>query len=472
MPDRTIHFVSLGCPKNRVDSEVMLGVAQRAGFKHVTEAADAQVIVVNTCGFVEDAKQESIDTVLSLARMKTEGRCERLIVTGCLSQRYPQELSEGMPEVDHFLGSSDMLRLEQVLAGTADRILVGNPASWVIRSSDPRTLTMRGGTAYVKIAEGCDRTCGFCVIPKLRGRQRSRTKDDIVREVEQLAASGVVEVNLVSQDTIAFGRDLKDERFSLADVLESVAEVPGIRWARLHYLYPEKLDPRLIELLAHHPRVLPYVDMPLQHAAESMLRRMRRGHGGARLRGLVEQLRANIPGLVFRSAFIVGHPGETEEEFEELLQFVRWAELDRVGVFRYSDEVGTPSHELGHKVPTRVAKARAHKLSEVQRRISKRKNRELVGSRLEILIEGPSEESELVMVGRHAGQAPGVDGCVFVSGGPVAPGQMRIGTVTHASDYDLVVEIHDTDAETAPQSCRPSPVLRTKTGRVSLRTVE
>jgi ribosomal protein S12 methylthiotransferase len=330
---------------------------------------------------------------------------------------------------------------------------------------------MRGGSAYVKVAEGCDRSCGFCVIPQLRGKQRSRTKDDIVREVEQLAASGVLEVSLVSQDTVAFGRDRKDETCSLADVAESVADVPGIRWVRLHYLYPEKLDPRLIELLADHPRVLPYVDMPLQHAAESMLRRMRRGHGGARLRGLVEQLRAAIPGLVFRSAFIVGHPGETEEEFEELLQFVRWAELDRVGVFRYSDEVGTPSYELGHKVPARVAKTRAHQLSEVQRRISKRKNRNLVGSRLEILIEGPSEESELVMVGRHAGQAPAVDGCVFVSGGPVSPGQMHVGTVTQASDYDLVVEVDDRDGASATSRCPPSPVVRTKTGRVTLRTV-
>ena len=470
MADRTIHFVSLGCPKNRVDSEVMLGVAQRAGFQHVADPQGAEVIVVNTCGFIEEARQESIDTILQLAQYKGKGRCEQLVVTGCLSQRYPEQLAEGMPEVDHFLGSSDMLKLELVLAGGADRVMVGNPANWVIRATDPRTLSMRGASAYVKLAEGCNRTCGFCVIPKLRGRQRSRSADDIVQEVTQLAGSGILEINLVSQDTVAYGRDVKEANATLADVVERVADVAGIRWVRLHYLYPEKLDPRLIELLAQHPRVLPYVDMPLQHAAESMLRRMRRGHGGATLRQLVEQLRTTVPNLVFRSAFIVGHPGETEQEFEELLQFIRWAQLDRVGVFRYSDETETTSHELGSKVPARVANARARKLIGAQRTISKRKNKALIGQDVEVLVEGPSEESEWVMVGRHAGQAPSVDGCVFISGGPVLPGTIHIARVTQAADYDLVVEVENDEHPAVPSSCHPPPV-ELKSGRVSLRTV-
>lgn len=471
MPDRTIHFVSLGCPKNRVDSEVMLGVAQRAGYQHVRDPSKAEVIVVNTCGFIEEAKEESIETILDLARLKTAGRCERLVVTGCLSQRYPEELADGMPEVDHFLGSSDMLKLERVLQGDAARVLVGNPASWIVRSTDPRTLSTRGASAYVKIAEGCNRTCSFCVIPKLRGRQRSRQVDDVMREIEQLAASGVLEVNLVSQDTVAFGRDAKGSGGTLAELVERAADVRGIRWVRVHYLYPEQLDAQLVELFAQHPRVLPYIDMPLQHAAESMLRRMRRGHGGGRLRGLVEHLRARVPGLVFRSAFIVGHPGETEEEFEELLQFLRWAELDRVGVFRYSDEAETRSHALPNKVSPRVANARARKLSETQRRISKRKNKALIGTQLEILVEGLSEESELVMVGRHAGQAPGIDGCVFISGGPVQPGEIHMATVTQASDYDLVVEVDDPTRVATPPSCAVSNIVRRRAGRVSLRTL-
>lgn len=473
---RKIHFVSLGCPKNRVDSEVMLGLAERAGFAHVPDAAEAEVIVVNTCGFIEAAKKESIETILELSQHKQHGSCKRLVVTGCLSQRYPEELSEGMPEVDHFLGSSDMLKLEDVLRGSAERMLVGNPADWVIREQDPRRLSTRGASAYVKLAEGCNRSCSFCVIPSLRGKQRSRPADDIVREVERLAALGVLEINLVSQDTVAYGRDLADAT-TLADVVRRIADVPGLRWVRLFYLYPEKLDDALIDLLAQHPRVVPYVDMPLQHAADAMLRRMRRGHGGARLRELVERLRTRVPKLTFRTAFIVGHPGETDAEFEELLEFVRWAEFDRVGVFRYSDEESCRSHAFEAKVPSKTAAARARKLMAVQRVISRRKNRALVGSELEVLVEGPSADSELVLVGRHAGQAPDIDGSVYLSGGPVEPGTLCRVRVMQATDYDLLGEVCDTEDELAAQGVRPAPraqslVFRHSDGRrVSLKTV-
>lgn len=443
---RTIHFVSLGCPKNRVDTEVMLGVAERAGYRHVDDAASAEVIVVNTCAFVNDAKQESIDTILSLATHKTHGSCRRLVVTGCLSQRYSEDLSRELPEVDHFMGSSDMLKLEQVLGGRAHRMLVGSPGEWVMRSSDPRTLSTRPGSAYVKLGEGCNRTCAFCVIPKLRGRQRSRPPDDLVEEAKRLAAAGIVEINLVSQDTVAYGRDLPVST-NLSSLVAQLSEIDSLRWVRLLYLYPEQLDEPLIELFAHHPRVVPYIDMPLQHAAESMLRRMRRGHGGARLRRLVQQLRGAIPNLVFRTAFIVGHPGETEEAFEELCHFVKWAEFDRVGVFRYSDETETPSSRLSGRVPARTALARAKQLMAVQRQISRRKNRGLVGQTLEVLVEGPSQQSELVMVGRHAGQAPDVDGCVYLSGGPTCAGRMERVRVTHATDYDLVGEITELEEE-------------------------
>jgi ribosomal protein S12 methylthiotransferase len=473
MPERRIHFVSLGCPKNRVDTEVMLGVAERAGFRHEAEASEADVIVVNTCGFIDAAKQESIDTILELSELKRHGCCQTLVVAGCLSQRHPAELAEELPEVDHFLGSSDMLKIEQVLAGGAPRMLVGNPADWVVGAADPRRLSTRGASAYVKLAEGCNRRCAFCVIPELRGKQRSRLESDIVAEVERLADAGVLEVNLVSQDTVAYGRD-RDVSTTLAKIVRRVADVRGIRWVRLFYLYPERLDAELVELFAHHPRVLPYVDMPLQHAADAMLRRMRRGHGGRRLRELVERLRERVPGLVFRTAFIVGHPGESEQEFAELVDFVRWAEFDHVGVFRYSDEESAASFLLPDKVIRRVAESRARKLMREQRKISKKKNSALLGRQLEVLVEGPSEESELVMVGRHAGQAPEIDGSTFLSGGLSRPGELRSVVVTQASDYDLVGELVDDGCAAQPAAIPASSAIahRSSDGRrISLRTV-
>lgn len=450
-PDRrTVHFVSLGCPKNRVDSEVMLGVARGAGLDHVDDAAEADVIVVNTCGFIGEAKKESIDAIFEMAQHKESGRCQKLVVSGCLSQRHPDALAAEMPEVDHFLGSSDMLKLGKVLSGEAERMLVGTPADWLVSAEAPRTLSTPRGSAYVKIAEGCNRTCSFCVIPQLRGDQRSRRVTDVVAEVVRLADSGVKEINLVSQDTIAYGRDLPPgERVDLPTLVRAVADVPGVAWVRVFYLYPETLTDPLVELLGGHPKVLPYVDMPLQHAADGMLRRMRRGHGGARLRKVVSDLRGRVPGLTFRTAFIVGHPGETEEEFQELCDFVKWAEFDRVGVFRYSDEESSRSFALENKVPARTAAARHRKLMALQRKISQKKSEAMIGRELDVLVEGPSDEHELVMMGRHAGQAPDIDGQVYLSGGEARPGEMRRVRISQASDYDLVGELLDDDAEEA-----------------------
>ncbi|NRA35431.1 MAG: 30S ribosomal protein S12 methylthiotransferase RimO [Polyangiaceae bacterium] len=469
----TVHFVSLGCPKNRVDSEVMLGVAKAEGYTHVTKPEEAEVIVVNTCGFIESAKAESINTILELSAHKQGGQCKKLVMAGCLSQRYPQELADDMPEVDHFLGSSDMLKLGSVLRGNADRMLVGNPADWVVKATDPRTISTRGASAYVKIAEGCNRSCSFCVIPQLRGKQRSRTPDDVIREVEKLSAAGVLEINLVSQDTVAYGRDQGGDRHALANLVERVANVPGIRWVRVFYLYPEKLDEHIIDVIANHERVVPYVDMPLQHAADAMLRRMGRGHGGDRLRTLVDRLRTKITDLVFRTAFIVGHPGETDEEFTELCDFVEWAEFDRVGVFHYSDEETCQSRHLDGKVAPELAQERAATLMELQQDISAEKHEALIGKKLEILVEGVSEESELVMRGRHAGQAPDIDGCVYLSGGPVSPGTMVHATISDATDYDLLGEVEDTlDPLPPPEVFSDHLVHRHSDGRrISLKTV-
>lgn len=456
---RTIHFVSLGCPKNRVDSEVMLGVAGGTGFRHVDDAAEAEVIVVNTCGFIGEAKKESIDTIFEMAQHKETGTCKRLVVAGCLSQRHPEELAREMPEVDHFLGSSDMLKLERVLRGeTHERMLVGNPAEWLVKSADPRQLSTPGGSAYVKIAEGCNRTCSFCVIPELRGKQRSRSPEDIVAEVTRLVAAGVREVNLISQDTIAYGRDLDAEgRSSLASLVRRVADVPGIHWVRLFYLYPEAMKDDLIEVIAHHPRVVPYIDMPLQHAADAMLRRMRRGHGGDRLRRVVTELKEKIPGLTFRTAFIVGHPGETDAEFKELCDFVTWAEFDRVGVFRYSDEESSRSFAIDGKVSPLVASNRHRRLMALQRRIAHKKNAALIGRELEVLVEGPSDEHEYVMMARHAGQAPDIDGQVYLSGGEARPGEIRRVQISQASDYDLVGELLDDPQGDAPAVSADAP---------------
>ena len=461
-PQKTIHFVSLGCPKNRVDSEVMLGVARGAGYAHVDDADLAEVIVINTCGFIGEAKKESIDAILEMADLKDKGRLQRLVVSGCLSQRHPEELAKEMPEVDHFLGSSDMMKLGKVLSGEADRMLVGNPADWVVGAGSPRVLSTPGGSAYVKIAEGCSRTCSFCVIPAMRGTQRSRPVNDVVEEVRRLVSEGVREVNLISQDTIAYGRDLPrgEDKAALAELVAAVAEVPGLHWARVFYLYPEAMSEALLDLLANHPRVVPYVDMPLQHAADAMLRRMRRGHGGDRLRRVVGELRERVPGLTFRTAFIVGHPGETEEEFEELCAFVKWAEFDRVGVFRYSDEEECGSFALDGKVPARVAERRHRKLMSLQRGISHAKNQALVGKEMEVLVEGQSDEHEFVMMGRHAGQAPEIDGQVYLSGGEARPGEIRRVMITQASDYDLVGELCDPDATPSVTPSGPAPKRR------------
>ena len=464
---RKIHFVSLGCPKNRVDTEVMLGVATGNGFDLTTDPAEAEYIVVNTCGFIGPAKEESIDTILEMGRYKESGNCERLVVSGCLSQRYPEELAKEMPEVDHFLGSSDMLKLGDVLRGGAERMLVGNPAHYVLRATDPRVLSQGGHSAYLKIAEGCNRTCSFCAIPAIRGKQRSRPLEDIVAEAERLADGGTLELNVVSQDTIAWGRDLPGKP-TLATLARALGEVKKARWIRLHYLYPETLTDELVDVIATHPKVVRYVDMPLQHASDAMLRRMKRGHGGARLRRVVETVRTRVPGVVFRTAFIVGHPGESQEDFDELCEFVRWAEFDRVGVFRYSDEEGTGSFSQDVKVSKKDSAARHRNLMALQRPISRKRNRALVGQRVEVLVDGASDQHEYVLQGRHAGQAPEIDGVVYLSGPDVRPGRIVTAEITQSADYDLVGEVVLDDGSAPAADAPPKPAVKPKR-KVALR---
>jgi ribosomal protein S12 methylthiotransferase len=448
----------------------MLGVSGQADYQLVPEASDADVIVINTCGFVEAAKQESIDTIFELAQFKEQGRCKKLVVAGCLSQRYPEELAREMPEVDHFLGSSDMLKLGAVLRADAAeapaRVLVGNPADYVYKQSDPRVLSGARHSAYLKIAEGCSRRCSFCAIPSFRGTQRSRTPEDILEEAQRLCDQGVVEINLVSQDTISYGRDL-DQRSSLPALVKQLLEVRGLRWLRLFYLYPEKFDEELLELYAQGGKLVPYLDIPFQHASDAMLKRMRRGYNARRQRELLELVRTRVPHMFIRSAFIVGHPGETDQDFNELCEFVKFAELDHVGAFRYSHEESTHSGTMSELVAEKTIDKRAKELMRIQRGISKRRLRAMVGRELDVLVEGESDESELLLVGRHLGQAPEVDGRVHLINGTAQTGEIHRVKITHSADYDLVGDLSlGMDDPLRPEG--PAPTKRARKPRLNV----
>ena len=444
-----VHFVSLGCPKNRVDTEVMLGQTMGAGHQIVGAPEDAEVIVVNTCGFIGEAKQESIDAILEMARHKEKGTCQRLVVTGCLSQRYPEELAAEMPEVDHFLGTDEVGIIADAISGRADRVRVLETPRYLYDDHSPRQASMARHTVYVKIAEGCDRPCAFCIIPKLRGAQRSRTPDSVRREVESLAAAGTREICLVAQDLTTYGTDLDPADHpaglpTLASLLDSLAEVAGIRWLRLHYAYPSACGDDLLDVMAARPSVAKYLDVPIQHVDSEVLKKMRRGYGERVVRELVERTRARVPGLTLRTTFIVGHPGETEAAFQRLCDFVREAAIDRVGVFNYSQEEGTVAALLPGRVPKKEVDARRRELLRIQRDISKKKLRAMRGRELEVLIEGPSDESEYLLMGRHEGQAPEIDGQVYLSFADAAAdapapavGSIVRAKVTHSAEYDL-----------------------------------
>jgi ribosomal protein S12 methylthiotransferase len=449
-----VHFVSLGCPKNRVDTEVMLGHTVGAGHQVVEAPAEADVIVVNTCGFIGEAKQESIDAILEMARHKDAGSCRRLVVTGCLSQRYPEELAAEMPEVDHFLGTDEVELIAEAIAGRTERVRVLETPRYLYDDLAPRQPSMARHTAYVKIAEGCDRPCAFCIIPRLRGPQRSRTPASVRREVESLAAGGTREICLVAQDLTTYGTDLdgsgatSDAAPTLAALLADLSAVEGIRWLRLHYAYPSACGDDLFAVMAGEERVAKYLDVPIQHVDGEVLKKMRRGYGERLVRELVERARARVPGVTLRTTFIVGHPGETEAAFGRLCDFVREAELDHVGVFTYSQEEGTVAALLPGRLPRKEAEARRRELMRVQREISKRKLRALRGRELEVLVEGPSDESEYLLMGRHEGQAPDIDGQVYLAfpditpaGFDPRPGALVRARVTHSAEYDLAAMI-------------------------------
>ena len=449
----TVHFVSLGCPKNRVDTEVMLGHTADAGYQVVSDPAAAEVIVVNTCGFIGEAKQESIDAILDMAKYKEAGSCRKLVVAGCLTQRYPKELAEELGEVDHFLGTDEVAKVADAIAGHTERLHVAETPRYLYDDLQPRRPSMALHTAYVKIAEGCDRPCAFCIIPKLRGPQRSRDPQSVVREAQDLVARGARELCLVAQDLTTYGRDLPDGRDSdgpnLENLLALLAKVDGVRWIRLHYAYPTAVTDGLLGVMAREPSVAKYLDVPIQHVDDAVLKSMRRGHGSKQVYSLVDRVRAQVPGVTLRSTFIVGHPGETEAALTRLCDFVREAQLDRVGVFNYSREEGTVAALLPKRIPQKEIDARRKELLRIQRQVSKQKMKALRGQEIEVLVEGPSDESEYVLMGRHEGQAPEIDGQVYLTidpdqgSGDLAPaaGTFVRARVTNSAEYDLAATV-------------------------------
>jgi ribosomal protein S12 methylthiotransferase len=433
---RKVHFVSLGCPKNLVDGEIMQGMLVRDGHELVLDPGQADVLVVNTCSFIDEAKEESIDAVLELARYKEDGRASRLIVTGCLAERYGTVLRESMPEVDVFVGTGDFLALPKLLVAEAPKpAYVG--AQHVLPAADaPRVQSTPFYTSFLKIAEGCNRTCSFCIIPKIRGRQESRSIASLVEEARRLADGGVREVSLIAQDLTSYGSD-RDDGASLTRLLEALLEVDGIDWFRLLYMYPQHVTDELLRLVAREGRICSYLDMPLQHGSDRMLRAMRRGGEGtaARLRELVARIRDRVPGVVLRSSFIVGFPGETEEDFAELLSFLEDCRFERVGVFRYSHEEGTAAYGLAGQVPEKVKEARRRRAMRLQARISRASNAALVGETLPALVCGQLDNGR--WYGRTQGQAADIDGVVLLRGRAMETGAIVPVRITRAGTYDL-----------------------------------
>ncbi|WJH33309.1 30S ribosomal protein S12 methylthiotransferase RimO [Paenibacillus sp. CC-CFT747] len=432
-----IKVVTLGCEKNLVDSEIMSGLVHERGYSLVDSKEEATVIIVNTCGFIDAAKEESVNTILDMAELKETANLKALIVSGCLTQRYKEELMKEMPEIDGIVGTGDFHNInaiiDEALVGKKP-VAVGNPI-FNYEQALPRRMATPRYSAYVKIAEGCDNNCTFCSIPIMRGKFRSRSVESILGEVAQLASQGVKEISLIAQDSTNYGTDLY-EQFMLPALLNKVSEVPGIEWVRLHYAYPGFFTDELIETIATNPKVCKYIDMPLQHSEDSILKRMRRPGRQRDTRELVRKIRDRIPNVSLRTSLIVGFPGETEEDFANLVEFVREIKFDRLGVFTYSQEQDTPASRLPDQVPDDVKEFRANTLMEVQREIANERNGLRIGQDLDVLIERYDGRND-VYIGRSQFDAPEIDGEVFVSGCKANIGEITKVRITHSFEFDL-----------------------------------
>jgi ribosomal protein S12 methylthiotransferase len=444
--DKTVFFTSLGCSKNLVDSQVMLGYLGLDGYSIAQEPKDAEVIIVNTCSFIEASKKESVDTILDMADFKDpeNGRCKALVISGCMAQRYAQQLEVEIPEADLIIGTGEYNKIALLLRAMEDgklekKSFVEIPM-FIHTEYDPRLNTSPFYTAWLKISEGCNRNCTFCIIPKLRGKLRSRSVESLVNEAKNLASTGVRELNLISQDLSDYGVDL-DENNKLANLLTGLESVSGIDWVRLFYFYPDELTDEVIEKMATSEKICKYLDMPVQHFSSNVLKRMNRKITGEKIHERIERIRTRIPGIVLRTSIIVGFPGETEEDFELLLEGIKTARFNHLGIFRYSDEEGTPAFKLQPKVSQDVIDERFDRLYEVQREIVRELNGEFLGKVIPVLIEGEHEETELLIEGRHFGQAPDIDGKVLIndlSGRDIKIGDLVYVEITDVLDYDLV----------------------------------
>jgi ribosomal protein S12 methylthiotransferase len=479
-PRLKVGFVSLGCPKNLVDSEVMMGLLDRAGAQMTTSPEAADVLVVNTCSFIDTAKQESVDTILEMAQHKTTGKAQKLIVAGCLVERYRDEIRKNIPEVDAVLGTGELEKILEA-AGLSAPAPVAHPVSpfnilcgvtaraegdlreaqgrfarkawdgadaalpqYLYDHTTPRLLATRGPSAYIKIAEGCDHPCSFCVIPNLRGKFRSRRVESVVAEAERLVSEGVEEITLIGQDTTCYGEDLglKD---GLAMLLDKLAGIERLRWLRFLYAYPNKITGRLLETIAKHDNICKYLDLPLQHASGSVLKSMKRGANAEIFLTMIEKVRAAVPAIALRTSFIVGFPGETDADFETLSNFVREARFDWLGVFGYSDEEGSDAFSLSEKVPANVIEQRKQALMRLQKGLSKKGKRQWIGRTMQVLVEGESAQTPLLWEGRSQFHAPEIDGTVYINDfGPletIEPGRFYECEIIEAHDYDVVARV-------------------------------
>jgi ribosomal protein S12 methylthiotransferase len=454
-----VGFISLGCPKNLVDSEVMMGILAREGYELTPRADEAEILVVNTCSFIEAAQKESVDAILEMAEHKKFGAAKKLIVAGCLVERFREQILEQVPEVDAVVGTGEVERILEAVEGDM-RVLPAEPPAFLYHDLTPRVISTPWHAAYIKIAEGCDHPCTFCIIPQLRGKFRSRRFESVVREAENLASSGAREITLIGQDTTSYGEDL-GLRDGLAQLLERLACVDDLLWVRFLYAYPNRVTQKLLDTLAAHPRLAKYMDMPLQHASRSVLARMKRGsHGDAFLK-LLERIRATIPGVTLRTSFIAGFPGETDADFEELCDFVKAAKLDWMGVFEYSDVDNAGSFGLDAKVDAQTISGRRDRLMAIQKRVSREKLRAFTGRTATALVEGPSKDNPLVWEARLEGMAPDIDGKVYLTdielpGGETAcVGDAVRVEITKTDAYDLIGRVVE---------ILPGPAARTFAG--------
>ncbi|HXL04673.1 MAG TPA: 30S ribosomal protein S12 methylthiotransferase RimO [Bacillota bacterium] len=438
-----VALVSLGCAKNLVDSEVMIGLLSEAGFEPTVKLNKADVLIVNTCAFIDEAQEEAVDTILRLAELRKRNPSRRLVVTGCLAQRFPQELLDEIPEIDAVVGTGDFHGIVKVVRDTLSgkRVkLVGKQPCFIYDESFPRCISTPRHTAYIKIAEGCSNYCSYCVIPEVRGGFRSRPIDSIVAEARRLAEGGARELILIAQDTTRYGQDLYGTP-ALSELLKEVCRIDEVEWVRVLYMYPTRVTNELIEVMASETKLCKYVDLPLQHVDNELLKLMNRSGGHEEARQVINRLREAIPEITVRSTFIVGFPGETEDKFRSLLDFLKEVRLDRVGVFTYSPQSGTPASFFPGSVDEKVKEMRKQEAMEVQRVISREKNEARIGQITKTLIEGRAEESELVTIGRSQAEAPEIDGLIYIGNLHPEPGEFRFVKIIDAGDYDLVGEI-------------------------------